>query len=268
MSVKIVPDKLKNASQVLFESYSLLHVLLDAYYWSQPFKLQKANYPTLPKYVVASKAGLEKCGLASFDVNYPALCAMTNNAENSEDSSKRLLDGLSSIGTVKKKYIQNKFVIKTDEDRLSICEELIGAIGDLAIYMVIQFELNRADGCELLSVSELTGRLNITQDVLYGEMLSIMDKFSQYPYGYEPISKYYADLLDTDAAFVAECADCGFPLTDDKCVEVLSGVTGLVKVKKEVEEFKKRATFSDVDDVGTDTNVTAPKTVISLLGLE
>lgn len=250
--VKTVADPMPatEAKAVLHEMLELVNVLLDGLEWVLPSTdptVKKYGGPV--KYVVTARSHLQALKIGNFSRRYPAIASLVGNGDANDNVNWRLEDSIFQIGGFKEKLEKSKYLLKTDADRADARESLSAAIGDLLVFLIIQYNLDRTDGSAYLSVVEHCNAKGITPEVFYGEVLSMLDCAGQAPYGYEVCSKYYEDIQDIDAGFAAECQEAMFPLTEDLCEQLVNKKVAVAVLRDKLNEFKKQVEVREVKDV-------------------
>lgn len=248
---KVISDTIKDAGTLLTEVTDLLFILSDARQWVQPSSSQECLRAGGPaKYIVQSRMQLQKVNLSGFDRNYPTIDSALSNGKAEDAAAARLVDGVFKIGKFKELLTGNNFMLKTDAQRQEADKLLCVAIGDLAVFMILQFHLHQPEIIHL-SVQEYCTRQGIGQDILYGTMISVLESVGQAPYGYEEASPYYDEMMGIDAGFLAECEEAGFPLNEELCKQILGGTVTLEAARGQLYEYKR--TTTEVEVSGMDT---------------
>lgn len=252
MAVKIVEDNMKNAKGIFTEAFELTMALYNAYSWVQPSASPEAvNAGGPAKYIVAGRTHLQNLPLNGFDRLYPALHSTVSSGTATNESNPRLVDGIFKIGKLHQFLTDNRYMLKTDAQRQTAREFIAVIIGDLAIFMISQFQLANPSTV-FLSVSESCSKLGITKDVAYGTLLNAMDTVGQAPYGYEEASPYYDELTGVDAAFLSECEEASYPLTEDICVRIIDGSLPIAEARGLLAEYKQSS--REVEITGMDAS--------------
>lgn len=256
--MKVIPDSSKNAYNLLKEVHCLVNRELIASEWLAPYGPEaKKNYPSLPTYIMAGKEALANSQLANFDANYPTIKEVLANGESVDDGGKRLHDAIYKLGAANASLSKANYLVKLDAERTAIREQLLESAGDLIIYLIVQYELDKSmDGEVKLSVNALCEKEGITPAVLYGELLNQLEHTGVQVYGYESISKWNEQLLDIDPVFVAECEENNFPLTEDICQQICEGKLPIPEARNLLASFLRESEEKEVDGI-TPTNMIA-----------
>lgn len=261
--MKVIPDSNKNAYTLLREVHTLLNRELVSAEWLAPYGSEaKKSYPTLPSYIMAGKVALSKAGLANFNANYPTIKEVIANGETVEDGSKRLHDAIYKLGSANDSLVKFNYLVKLDADREDIRQQLLQSAGDLILFLIVQYELDKSmDGEVKLSVNAFCEKEGVTPAVFYGELLNQLELTGVQVYGYESISKWNEQLLDIDPVFVAECEENNFPLIDDICQLICDGKLSIPEARNQLAAFLKESEEKEVDDI-------SPTNMIARLNLE
>lgn len=250
MSIKVLEDNIKDAKALLSEAHALIGLLTKAIPWVQGSQSEEAKRNGGPgKYIVLSRAALQSMQLTNFDRCYPTVAAVIANGRAEEFGNGRLVDGVYKIGQFNAKLQAAKYLIKTDNERQEVRELLYAILGDLALFIIMQFGLATNTDAVMLSVQEYCEAQRISPDILYGELLGLLEEIEQSPYGYEPISPYYDDLMGMDPVFVAECEEAQYPLTEDVAQRLLSGALSIEEARGQLAEFQRQVTQVEVKGI-------------------
>jgi len=248
--MKVRENNIKDAKALLEETYSLMGLLLQGIVWVQDSNSEEAQEAGgLAKYIVASRTNLQALHLNNFDRAYPVVSGAVSNGRAEDFSSVRIVDGIYKIGQLNAKLQASKCLLKTDQERSEVRGILYAAIGDLALFMVMQFGLQQGSDSVMLAVKEFCDARGMTPDVLYGELLNVIETLGQSAYGYEPVSPYYDDLMGLDPVFVAECEEAQFPLTEDLSKQIVQGSLSLEEARGMLGEFQRQSTQVEVKGI-------------------
>lgn len=246
-SIRVLEDTIPNAKAMLQEAISLQGELLKCVDALQPFgPAQKAEYGTLPKFIVKSSTVLRSVCISGFDLNYPVIRSVIVNGQSRDDGMRRIHDGLYKVGQLYNRMSELKFAVKLDKDRSELRDLACKAAGDITVYIITQYKLDNYDQGVYLSVTEYCNREGITPAVLYGEMLHAMEAVGADVYGYESISEYRQALIDIDPVFLAECEEYGFPLTSQMSKDIINGTMSLDAARSELTEFLQQMEETEV----------------------
>lgn len=256
--MKVVSDKYNEAYPLLREVVSLTEELLAAAEWLEPYgPAHRDKYPSLPTYIVAGRKHLANARIAKFDINYPTIKRVVANGCANSDASKRLNDAVYYLGSVNEQLVACGYLIKLDSDRQRAQELLLKSAGDLVIYLMSQYEIDKClDGEVRLSVNTLCEERKVSPSVFYGELLSWLERTGVEVYGYESLSPWNEPLLEIDPVFVAECEENSFPLTEDICKRIVDGKLTIPDARALLVKFLRESEEVEVTDM-TSTNMIA-----------
>lgn len=261
--MQVTADNIHQADAVLNELLTVTDVTLDLADAATPLREAMKKFTTRkspPVYMAETGRKMKEKFISDFSVEYPTISSGITNGRLGP-ASYRMHDGLYKLGTALRKMSECKFMVLSDDDRVVMHDALLDAAADFAIYTIIAFSLHLApsEHCTL-AVSSLCERRKVTPSVLYGELLDVIKNTGRSYYAYEPLSPLYSDMLATEPAFLAECEDQGFPLTEEMAREILDGTVPAAQV---LETLMKQN--ADMESTEVDVN---PFSLISRMSLE
>lgn len=252
---KIVEDPVQNGSSVISEVTELISELWDAVYWLYPTNSQVARREGGPaKYVVASRTALSRSVFSGIEARYPCTFGLVMDGRISDAGAPRLTDAIYKLGNAVQEMKRLKCLIKSDADRASLRDLISQAIGDLVVFLIIQFKLYDQETEVYMAVANYASGKDVSPDVVYGELLDWLATTKQSVYGFEICSRYYTKLQEMDAVFLAECEEYFFPLTDDLCEGLVSGNLLISDVRSQLTAFKK-GSIEEEDEKITPDNI-------------
>lgn len=233
--MQVTKDAIKNANEILTELMSLT-ALAD--------KLDQATLPLAdlvktskvrksPPVLIAEAGKIAKdSDVEDFEVMYPAVSSAIKNG-TLDAYSRRIYDAMFKMGDVLLELRKAKYMVAKDDKRQELNSAAKDALADLVIYIICTFRLFDSSACTM-AVSGYCERANITQDVLYGILLSSLEGTGRSYYAYEPMSPMYTELLANEPAFMAECEDKDLPLLDEHIARILRGEANVAEIMEEL----------------------------------
>lgn len=262
MNYKVRENNLADANKLIVELDSLLFEVNEARTYLTPFSdVSRAEHPNPMKYVLETKAKLQNVCLGHFAARYPALQNLIETGGACSDASARLNDAIYKLGSVNTALIECNNLVKSDQVRKDLRSQCEDIIGDLCVYIIVQFELYKDNASPFLAVSEFTETRGFSVDVYYGMLLKMMEEVGQQYYGYEVLSPMYGTMADIDESLLAEAEEAYYPLTDELCEKIISGEIPLPVIRGMIHEYKKTVSYEDVDGV-------SPLTILKNMHLE
>ncbi len=242
--MKAVADSFANADKVLSELFEFEQVALDMTEQLDTYA-NIGNGRSLPRFITETSVALKQLLVKDFSLSYPNIQGLVENGNSASLSLGRLHDAIFKFNQVQQEVHKANCVIMVDVKRSELVEKLKDVVGDICVFIVIQYSLNRvADGELPVSIMSHCERVGITPEVLYGVMIDTLKNEGRSWYAYESISPVYQDFMDYDSSFLAECEDNMYPISDEMAQSLINGdadlsyIRGLLltKVKDMVEE--------------------------------
>lgn len=247
---KIVADNIKNTEALIRETTTLINAVTYARYMLCPFDAdRKEEYKTLPAYITSARKVLSQLPLADFDINYPTLESIVQNGNAIEDARARLHDAVYRLGELNKELRAKKFLVKLDTDRAALEELARVAAADLSIFLLTQFSYPKYPDEVMLGVTQYCDSKGVTPDVFFGGLLAVLEEYNEKPYGYEALSPYRDRLIEVDPAFVAECEEHSFPLTEEMAIKIINGDMQISEARGELADHLRQSTEVEVEGV-------------------
>lgn len=257
--MKIVADTLPNADKVLVELLGFMssaQTLADA---SAPYALASNGRP-LPRFIAETSVALKDALVSDFAMYYPALQGLIENGDGGTQSMGRLHNACYSFNQGQQAVHAAKCMLKDDAVREKVMEAFRTAVGDIVVFICIQFGLHNLDSGEVsLAVSKHCERCKLTPDVFYGILKQTLQDVERSWYAYEVMSPMYQPLNDFDPVFVAECEENLYPLSDEVAKKIVEGELDVAEARGTLTEHMKNM-------VETDLEVT-PATLVSRMQL-
>lgn len=221
--MKIVADSFDNAAQVLEELMEFQQVAVHMAENTAPYSVAGAGRP-MPRFIKETAMQINGLLIKDIKAAFPSLNLVISNGVLDDNAVARLNDALYVFGDAQQILFKGKGVILKDNERVAVYNKLCQVVGDLCIFIGIQYRLFALAGGQVpMSVSARCERLGITADVMWGLLLQDMQRFGQTWYAWEILSPLYNDLVAFDPGLVAECEDAFFPLTEEVAESVVSG---------------------------------------------
>lgn len=261
MSAKIIEDELRVSAGLLSELNTLLKEVINVRWWCQPYgREQREKFKTLPQYMAATRSGLQSACIKNFESNYPTISSVIADGDGSSSIVPRLHNGVYKLSSLNNKLKKLNYLVKFDDDRDELRDLANLIIADLAIFILTQYKLDEYNSWVYLSVSEYCQREGITPGLYAGNMWYILESTGQTLYGYDALSKYYDDMNELDSAFLVECEENDFPLTDELCEKILSGKLPMAEARGMLIEHMKTVEKSEVKNIN-------PSNMVQMLNL-
>lgn len=260
--MKIVADSFTGAAATLRELRDFEIRVYDMYTAAAPYSVG-ANGRTLPRFVVETTQELQGYLVKNFTISFPAIQALVVNGEGAtENAYSRLHDALYLFNEVQRTLQQRGCVLPDDASRKEIQGKLARVIGDIVVFICVQYDLKSAieTGDTYQSVASLCEKQGITVSVFRDLLMQDLLDMGECWYAYETVSPYYQALQEFDAVLAAECEDALFPLTDEMAKKLLDGEIDVPYVRMLLNDFVK-------DSKEVDVEVT-PATMMSKMNLE
>lgn len=258
--MKVVSDKIANGAQIFSELLEFEQVARELCRLTDTYA-NAGNGRPLPRFVTETTMGLKKSLIKEFGTYFPALHEMIENGKSSDSGMARINDALYAFGGAQREIFAANCVLFADDKRAEIFSQLARAVGDIVVFICIQFNLYNLESGEIsMAVQTHCDRCGITPDVLYGLLLQDMRDVGQTWYAFEVMSPLYQDLLDFDPIFAAECEEHMYPLTDAIAQTLISGEQDVAVVRGYLLKYSESTIEKEV-------NIT-PAGLISRMKLE
>lgn len=259
---KVIADTFTNAGAVLGELVEFMNVAHDMYDALQPYS-KASGGRTLPRFITETSISLRQCLIEDFSMRFPNIESLVVNGEGASESSYgRLHDACYIFNDVLHKVSEANCVFTSDDSREKMLNKLANVIGDLAVFICVQFSIKTSTEEELIyrSVQEHCDKMGISVDVFYSLLLQELEDVGRSWYSYEPISPLYQSFQDYDPILFNECEEALFPLTDDLTSKLLAGTISVPAVRGMMLEFSKGTEETEVQ--------VTPATLISQMKLK
>lgn len=260
MAVKVVADSLPNAEAVLTEALGFMEAVDMLREAVAPYSLN-GNGRTLPRFIAETSVLLKQRLIKDFSVFFPSISNLIENGAGSTAGMGRLHDACYFYNKVQKEIHNNGCMLKSDDIRGELYEQLQTITGDIIVFICIQYGLYALDSGEVtMAISKHCERCKFTPDVFYGVLIGTLEEVDRSWYAYEPISPMYQALNEFDPNFASECEESMYPLTDAMAKDLVEGRVDVAKMRAVLVKFNKETCQVDVD--------VTPATLVSQMRLE
>ena len=258
--MKTIANSLPNGDQVLMELLGFMssaHELADAV---APYSVSGNGRP-LPRFIGETAVAMKKSLIKDFASYFPALQNLIENGDGGTQAMNRLHDACFMFNAAQQRIHKVACVIRDDASREEVWELLKTVVGDLAVFICIQFGLyNLGSGEVQMAIAKHCERVGMTPDVLFGTLKQEMDEVERYWWAYEVMSPVYNALNDADPVFLNECEENNYPLTDAMALRIIEGTLDVAEARGMLTEHMLANTERDVD--------VTPSTLVSQMHLE
>lgn len=257
---KVVADTLPKADKVLSEVLNFMEVAQTLCSAVAPYSIASEGR-MLPRFIAETSTEMKNNLVKDFAIYFPNLQELVEDGTGSGLGVGRLHDACYVFNQAQQAIYKAGCVLKGDEEREAIYEKLHTVIGDIAVFVCIQFGLYHLDTGEVqLAISKHCERCRITPEVFYGVMQQTLQDVERSWWAYEVISPMYTALNDFDPTFVSECEESMYPLTDEMAKRIVEGELDVAEARGTLVEHMKTLVETDVD--------VTPATLISQMRLK
>lgn len=245
--MKVIADSTRNAYPVLRELLEFEGVARDMALCTAPYKEIGAGR-SMPRFISETAVNLKKSLVKDFQVSFQAIDDMVIDGTMDDNCAGRLHDALFTFSEAQKIINAANCVLAKEEVRVDVTRRLRQVIGDLVVFVGIQFNLHRMEELGVpMSVHQHCEKEGITPDVLWGLLLQDMVDAGQNWYAWEVISPMYPDLVAFDPSLVAECEEAFFPLFDEVAQGLVTGRVEPSVVRGQLAKWLSTCKESAVD---------------------
>ncbi len=258
--MKTIADTLPNADKVLTELLGFMESAQALAEASAPYAIA-SNGRALPRFIAETSTALKKALIPDFARYFPSLQDLVENGAGGTQSMGRLHNACYMFNQGQQVVHAAKCMLKDDNIRQKVTDLFRTTVGDIAVFICIQFGLHNLDSGEVtLAISKHCERCRLTPDVFYGILKQTMEDVERSWYAYEVMSPMYGPLNDFDPVFLAECEENFYPLTDDIAKRIVEGEVDVAEVRGTLVEHMRNTIETDVD--------VTPSTLVSRMQLQ
>lgn len=251
--MKTVKDTIDNAEALLKELLDFQDVAKGLRKECSLFK--DANNGRKPaRFVAETSTAMQKLLVREFAFAYPAISKLIENGKDASDGSfARLHDACFQFNEAQQTLFKRHCVLPDDASRSEVSSKLDKTIGDISIFIIVQFQLYNTGSDEVtLAVDKLCSAQGITAEVLYGLLVQDMRDAGQQWYAYEVCSPLYDDMCRFDITIVEQCDAVQFPLTDELAEKLVSGEVDIPYLQGLIQDMERNSPEQSIDETPFD----------------
>lgn len=243
---KVIKDFVPNATQVLMEVCDMINVCTNIVDALVPYKRSEGS---LAKFLTQRTNKLKKLVTSEFESIYSAVSGVLVNGLGDSAPRNRLAQAIYRYRELNKGILECKCVVKSDADSGRYRALASSTVGDLAVYVILQYKLYVDDGTVTMAIEDICNKSNVTPDVFYGTMLALMEESGAKFYVYEEASNLYGAMTYQFEALLNEAEENRWEFTEDMAQSLLDGEISLqecrrkLSVQVEVMEERKDINF-------------------------